>query len=33
MLSPVGTMEGEAILRNLATALEEEQKTYSAYRA
>ena len=33
MLTPVGTMEDEAILKNLVTALEEEMKTYSAYKA
>jgi rubrerythrin len=33
MLSPVGTMEDEAILRRLVTALEEEMKSHSTYKA
>ena len=33
MLTPVAALEDQAVLRNLATALEEELKTHTAYRA
>jgi rubrerythrin len=33
MLSPLVTLEDQAVLRNLATALEEELRTYAAYKA